>query len=569
MGQMNAYESERAAAESLLNQLKPGLIAGMSREDAAKQFKLYWTASLASDHLYGHRPDGPLERAEGDWDSGQTVLLSALQRGLAGGAWSGTAAPGALPGSVKLTLTAAGITAAVTITDGKRGYVPNTPAYTGPGADWVQPMLVRGPQPVPDLLRAMALASAVETSVFRGLAGELKAGPTGLVVDDFNDVPIIWGQRRAVPDPDALEELQALTGLTEEEVREALDGIAAAAAANGYVQARSAEKVQAASSFIPLRRTADAPEDDDDDDDELLVSIGSTPGMVSISGERFKELFGGTIPTDADEIAKRLADAAEAGTLNGPDGPAVTYADKDVAGVFPAAAFHMPGFGSLDTTQKALVGILNLELGEEAPRTYTLTADVPGSLRLTRPGKRDRIVSLSADGLAVLAAEPPADPVLNAWLGRTGAGTITSRDQESPGAPSLDARFAEEDSLDCLARAFSESDFGIHTPGSVIWAYPGYFTYSTVDGMFMAVLGEDGKFSAAESDESVEAGKLLAARFGRPVEEVLDGIYDRAASLGAVITADMQARSGNRLVYAIAGQGFQDRDPAPWADDEE
>lgn len=568
MGQMNAYESERAAAESLLNQLKPGLIAGMNREDAAKQFKLYWTASLASDHLYGHRPDGELERLAGDWGSAQTVLLSALQKGLTAGAWAGTAAPGALPGSVKLTLTAVGLTTVLTVADGSRGYIFNAPSYSGPGSHWILPMLVRGTQPVPDLLRAMALASAVESSAFRALTGELKAGPAGLIVDDFHDVPIIWGQRRAAPEPDALEELRSLTGLAENEVRENLDGIAAAAVANGYIQPRSAEKVQLATSFIPLRQAAATP-DDAAAGPGPLVSIGSTPGMVSISGERFKELFGGTIPTDPDEIVKGLADAVEAGTLNGPGCPVVTYADKDVAGVFPAAAFHVPGFASLDTTQKALVGLLNLELGEEAPRTYTLAADAAGCLRLTRPGKRDRIARLSADGLAVLAAEPPADPALDAWLERTGAGAITSRDQESPGAPSLDARFEEEDSLDALARAFSESAFGIHAMGSVIWAYPGYFTYSTADGMFMAVLGEDGKFVAAESDESVEAGKRLAARFGRSVEEELDGVYDRAARLGAVITADMQARSGKRLVYAVAGQGFQDRDPAPWADDEE
>lgn len=535
---MNAYENELAAATAHIEKLKPGLLATMDRTAAAEQLKLYWNQALASDYLHGHNPDGIIARHGDGWSDHQLVLLSSLQRGLADGPWKLRAYP-AESGSVLLYAKTDRIDAAVRATSTRKGMQLAWVSGTGQGAGLVEGLLAPHPVPMTGLLNAMFLGAALRASEFGALRAEWGCDTEGLTYNTWHTIRCLWGLGRAVADPDTLEEIAGAADLTVEHTQEVLDGIVKAAAAAGYRQSRASEKMQLAN-FVPKTRPRPAATEEVEEPSNPLVDIGSGSGVMSVSGERFKEMFADGIPTDPGEMAERFQAETERQGGYCP-GPAVAYTDDDVAGVFPVAALTVPGFEALSANEKAIVGILGLELGGEAPGTYRLVKDW-STLVLSRDGSPDRDVVLTADGLAELSIRPDSTPA-GSWLEAVGCGPVLSRGSGQLRTRPFTELLAEQESLIPLAQAFSESLLNDLPHGS-LWCPPGLAMYEGDDGMFTAF--RSGGVFVMEEDPHLR--KQLTHIGGLPVTAILTSVYTRAAALGADPSRD-HATAG--LYHAI------------------
>lgn len=524
---MSAYENELAAATAHLEQLKPGVLATMDRNAVSEQLGLYWNKALAADYLHGHDPDGVITRHGDGWSDHQLVLLSHLQRGLTDGPWKLRAYP-AESGSVHIHLRGEDIDASVNVACNRWGLNVTWMSGTGQGTGLVEELLAPHPVPVTGVLNAMVLGTALRASELGALRSEWGCDAEGLIYDTWHTIRCLWGPGRAVADTDTLEEIAGAADLTVERTQEVLDGIVKAAAAAGYRQSRGSEKKQLAN-FVPKTRTRLAASEEQLPSSPLF-EVGSGPGVMSISGERFKEIFADGIPSDPGEMAERFQAEAERQAGYGP-GPAVAYTDDDVAGVFPVAALTVPGFEALNANEKALVGILGLELGDEAPGTYRLIRDRE-TLALSSDGSPDRDVALTADGLAEFTIRPDGTPA-STWLEAVGCVPILSRGPGQLRARPFTELLAEQANLIPLAQAFSESVLD-ELPHGSLWCPPGVAMYEGDDGIFTAY--RSGSVFVMEEDPHLR--KQLTHVGGLPVTAILAAVYARAAALGADLSHD-------------------------------
>lgn len=546
---MSAYDNELAAATAYIEKLKPGLLGTLDRTASAEQLKLYWNPALASDHLHGHNPDGIITRGAGEWTDGQLVLLSSLQRGLTDGPWKLQASP-AKSGSALLYAKTDRIEAAVKATSTRKGTQLAWVSGTGQGSGLVEGLMAPHPVPATGLLNAMFLGAALRASELGALRAEWGGDAEGFTFDTWHTIRCLWGLGRAIAEPDALDELAGAAGLTVERTQEVLDGIVKDAAAAGYRQSRASEKTQLAN-FVPKSpaRPSGEAEEADEPSNPFAV-VGSGAGVLSVSGERFKEMFSDGIPSDPAEMAERFQQEADRQAGRGP-AAAVTYTDEDVAGVFPAAALTVPGFDALNARQKALVGILGLELGDEAPGTYRLTRDWD-ALVLSRDGSADREVTLTPGGVAEFSIRPGAAP--DAWLEAVGCLPIHSRGPGQLRTRPFAELLAEQDSLVILARAFADSALD-DLPKGTLWCPPGQAMYENPDG---------GRFTAFRSgtvfvmEETSDGEDQITHIGGVPVTAILAAVYAQAEALGADLSRDCAATG----LYHLLGKDLRQEDAA-------